>query len=70
MARSYASERRGDKGEERGFARRGRCAGCHVPKRRKKGGVRYWDEGEDQERAGGQEKEKRTVHEDGFIAAP
>ena len=28
----------GNKGEERGFARRGRRAGGHVPKRRKKGG--------------------------------
>ena len=41
----------GNKGEERGFARRGRRAGGRVPKRRKKGGgVRYGDEDEDQER--------------------
>ena len=32
---------------------------------KEKRGVRYGDEGEDQERTGGQEKEKRTVHEDG-----
>jgi len=47
------------------FARRGRRAGGRVPKRRKKGGVRYGDEGEDQERTEGWQKEKRIVHEDG-----
>ena len=35
------------------------------PKEERREGVRYGDEGEDQERTGGQEKEKRTVHEDG-----
>ena len=34
-------------------------------KEKRREGVRYGDEGEDQERTGGQEKEKRTVHEDG-----
>ena len=41
------------------------CAGSRVPKRRKKGrGVRYGDEGEDQERTGGRKKEKHIVHKD------
>ena len=35
------------------------------PKEERREGVRYGDEGEDQERTGGREKEKRTVHEDG-----
>ena len=35
------------------------------PKEERREGVWYGDEGEDQERTGGQEKEKRTVHEDG-----
>ena len=66
MARSLCKRaEEGNKGEERGFARRGRRAGGRVPKRRKKGGVRYGDEGEDQERTGGRDKEKRTMHEDG-----
>ena len=34
-------------------------------KEERREGVWYWDEGEDQEQTGGQEKEKRTVHEDG-----
>jgi len=59
-------EWREDKGEGRGFAQWGRRAGDHVPKRRKRReGVWYGDEGEDQERTGGQEKEKHTVHKDG-----
>ena len=32
---------------------------------RREGGVRYRDEGEDQERTGGREKEERTAHKDG-----
>ncbi|XP_066341428.1 ankyrin repeat-containing protein NPR4-like [Miscanthus floridulus] len=35
------------------------------PKGERREGVQYGDEGEDQERTGGREKEKRTVHEDG-----
>jgi len=35
------------------------------PKEERREGVWYGDEGEDQERTGGWEKEKRTVHEDG-----
>ena len=35
------------------------------PKEERRKGVRYGDEGEDQERTGGRENEKRTVHEDG-----
>ena len=34
-------------------------------KEERREGVWYRDEGEDQERTGGQEKEKRTVHENG-----
>ena len=33
----------GNKGEERGFAQRGRRAGGRVPKRKKKGGGPVWD---------------------------
>ena len=35
------------------------------PKEERREGVWYRDEGEDQERTGGREKEKRIVHEDG-----
>ena len=35
------------------------------PKEERREGVRYGDEGEDQERSRGREKEQRTVHEDG-----
>ena len=35
------------------------------PKEERREGVRYGDEGEDQERTRGREKEKRIVHEDG-----
>ena len=35
------------------------------PKEERREGVRYGDEGEDQERTRGREKEKHTVHEDG-----
>ena len=35
------------------------------PKEERREGVWYGDEDEDQERTGGWEKEKRTVHEDG-----
>ena len=42
------------------------ACGRPCPQKKKEGkGVRYGDEGEDQERTGGREKEKRTVHEDG-----
>ena len=34
------------------------------PKEERREGVRYGDEGEDQEQTRGREKEKRTVHED------
>ena len=42
-------------------------------KEERREGVRYRDEGEDQERTGDREKEKRTVHEDsecGMISRP
>ena len=67
MVRSLRElEWREEKGEERGFARRGRCAGGRVPKRRKQDwGVQYGDESEDREPTGCQEKGKRTVHEYG-----
>ena len=35
------------------------------PKEERREGVWYGDEGEDPERTGGRENEKRTVHEDG-----
>ena len=35
------------------------------PKEERKEGVQYGDEGEDQERTGGREKEERTTHKDG-----
>ena len=42
------------------------ACGWSCPQKKKEGrGVWYEDEGEDQERTEGQEKEKRTVHEDG-----
>ena len=43
------------------------------PKEERREGVRYGDEGEDQERTRGREKEKRIVHEDdecGMMSRP
>ena len=66
MVRSlHELEWREEKGEERGFAQRGRHVGGHVPKRENKRGVWYRNEGEDQESTECQEKEKCTVHEYG-----
>ena len=42
------------------------ACGWSCPQKKKEGmEVWYGDEGEDQERTGGREKEQRTVHEDG-----
>ena len=42
------------------------ACGRPCPQKKKEGrGVQYGDEGEDQERTGGREKEERTAHKDG-----
>ena len=66
--RFLREQRRGNKGEERGSARRGRRAGGRVTKRRKKGerrgGPVRGTRRESREPTGCWEKEKRTVHKD------
>ena len=66
MVRSLCElEWREEKGEERGFTRRGRRAAVVSPKEENRRRVWYGDESEDREPTGCQEKGKRRVHEYG-----
>ena len=66
MARSLRKRAEGGIKERReGSLDEGGVRAAMSPKEERREGVWYGDEGEDQERTGGREKEERTAHKDG-----